>query len=302
LKILVTGGAGFIGKHLVKSLIEKGNEVTIFDNYSNSSKKSISHLIEMGVKSIEGDITNITDIFNATKNQDTVIHLAAKISVDESIKNPDETFNVNVEGTRNVLTVCFKNHIKNLIVSSSAAIYGETESPEIKIKEETEKKPISPYGKSKLKMEEIINKFVLDHGINCVILRFFNIYGIGQTPEYAGVITKFIQKIKQNKDLEIFGNGMQIRDFVSINDIINSIHNTLSYDKSGTYNIASGDAITIKELAEKMISSSKKNIKIHYTSPKNGDIKYSQADITLAKNELGYFPKFKLEQINELLD
>jgi len=132
-------------------------------------------------------------------------------------------------------------------------------------------------------------------------LRFFNIYGIGQSLEYAGVITKFMERIKQEKPLEIFGDGLQTRDFVSIDDVINSIHNGISYGKSGTYNIASGKAITIKDLAELMILSSGKKLDIHYTTAQKGDIRNSQADISLAKKEIKYYPKFKLDGISKLL-
>jgi UDP-glucose 4-epimerase len=301
MNILVTGGAGFIGKHLVDFLLKKDYSVSIFDNFSNSTKESVSHLIQIGAKIIEGDIRNPQDILNASKNQDTVIHLAAKISVSESINNPSETFQVNVDGTRNVLVACNKNKIKKLIVSSTAAVYGEG-SPSVKLTEESETNPISPYGESKVKMEQEIREFASEHDINCVILRFFNIFGVGQSKEYAGVITKFIEKIVYNKPLEIFGDGFQVRDFVAIEDIISSIHNTISHSKSGTYNIASGKAITINNLAEQMILSSGKKLKIHHTTAKKGDIKYSQADISLAKKEIKYSPKFGLDRIKELLE
>ena len=301
MRVLVTGGANFIGRYIVKFLIENGNVVTIFDNFSNSSKKSISDLIDIGVKVIEGDITKPIEILNAVKNHEIVIHLAAKISVQESIRNPSETFRVNVDGTKNVLHACEKNNIKKLIVASSAAVYGES-LPNIKLTEKSKTNPISPYGQSKVKMEQIIKNFVSKHNINCIVLRFFNIYGVGQSDEYAGVITKFIKKINQNKPLEIFGDGLQTRDFVSVYDIINLIHNVISNDKSGTYNIASGKIVTIKELAEMIISISGKKLEIKYTSPKKGDIKYSQADISLAKNNLKYNPKVGLiEGIRQLL-
>ena len=301
MNILVTGGAGFIGQYLVKSLLEKNYVVTIFDNFSNSTKDSISSLVKMGVKIIEGDITRYPEILNAIKDQDVVIHLAAKISVSESISNPLETYLVNINGTRNVLTSCEKNNVKKLIVASSAAVYGEGTS-NVKLMEESDTNPISPYGESKLKMEQVIREFVSKHDINCIILRFFNIYGVGQSDEYAGVITKFIEKIVHNKPLEIFGDGFQVRDFVAIEDIISSIHNTISYSKSGTYNIASGKAITINNLAEEMILSSGKKLKIHYTTARKGDIKYSQADISLAKKEIEYSPKFGLDKIKQLLE
>jgi UDP-glucose 4-epimerase len=133
-------------------------------------------------------------------------------------------------------------------------------------------------------------------------LRFFNIYGVGQSDEYAGVITKFIKRVTQNKPLEIFGDGLQTRDFVSVYDVINAIYNAISNDKNGIYNISSGKAITIKELAELIISTSGKKLEIKHVAPKKGDIMYSQADITLAKNHLGYYPKFELKEgIKQLL-
>ena len=301
MKIIVTGGAGFIGKHLVEFLIKKKISVTIFDNFSNSKKDSITNLKNHGVKIIEGDITKINDINNAVKNHDVVIHLAAKISVEESIENPTKTFQTNVDGTKNVLIACEKNNIKKIIVSSSAAVYGESEA-DIKLTEKSKINPISPYGESKAMMENEIKIFEENHDVNYVILRFFNIYGIGQSPEYAGVITKFVKKIELNKSLEIFGDGMQTRDFISINDVIDSIYHSIENGKNQIYNIASGKTITIKELAELMISLSKRDLKIIYNDIKKGDIKFSQADISLAKKELDYLPKGSVEGIKNLLN
>jgi len=301
MKIIVTGGAGFIGKHLVKFLITKGINVTIFDNFSNSERNSTTYLKNQGVKIIEGDIRKIKDIDNAVKDHDVVIHLAAKISIEESIENPSETFDVNVNGTKNVLNACKKNHIKKIIVSSSAAVYGES-LPNIKLTEKSETHPISPYGESKIKMENEIKKFVEKHNVNYIILRFFNIFGLGQSSEYAGVITKFIKKIEINKPLEIFGDGMQTRDFISINDVVDSIFYSLKNGKNQTYNIASGNPTTIKYLAELMISLYKKDLKIIYNDVKKGDIRFSEADISLAKKELQYIPKYSVENIKNILN
>ena len=302
MKVLVTGGAGFIGKYLVKSLLEKKYSVTIFDNFSNSTKNSIRFLVKMGANVIEGDISDIQDLQNAIKDHDIVIHLAAKISVSESIINPSETFRINVDGTNNVLTACKNNRIKKIIISSSAAVYGES-LPDIKLAEESATNPISPYGESKMKMEQNIKEFASKHDIDYVILRFFNIYGIGQSSEYAGVITKFIKRIIEEAPLQIFGNGLQTRDFVAIYDVIQSFHNALSYDKSGIFNIASGKTITIKKLAEQMISLSGKKLEIKFLAEKQGDIRYSEADISKAKNQIMYSPKFELKEgIKEVLN
>jgi UDP-glucose 4-epimerase len=301
MKILITGGAGFVGKHLARFLLTKGYEVTIFDNFSNSNKKSISSFVGNGVKIIKGDITEFQDVSDAIKTHNVVIHLAAKISVEESIKNPSETFRINVDGTKNVLVACEKNGVRKLVVASSAAVYGES-LPGIKLTEDTKLNPISPYGKSKVMMEQEIKEFVSQHSINCIVLRFFNVYGIGQSPEYAGVITKFIKRIAMNKSLEIFGDGTQTRDFVAVQDVVDSVYNAILNGKNGIYNIASGKAVTIKELAELMISLSGKTLEIQYFAPKKGDIKYSQADISLAKKELLYAPKFGLGEIKSLLE
>ena len=162
MKVLVTGGAGFIGKHLTKFLVDNGHQITIFDNFSNSKKENVSFLADMGVGIFEGDITELQDIVDVVKDHDVVIHLAAKISVDESIKNPDDTFHVNVDGTKNLLVACKRNNVKKLIVASSAAVYGEG-SKNVKLTENSTMNPISPYGESKVKMEAEIKKFILDN-------------------------------------------------------------------------------------------------------------------------------------------
>jgi len=301
MKILVTGGAGFIGKHVVQFLLEKGNTITILDNFSNSNKKSLVFLVEKGVKIIEGDITKLEDTDNAIKNHQIVIHLAAKISVKDSIKNPLETFEINVEGTKNIIASCKKYHVEKLIIASSAEIYGENDL-KIKVNEKIKNNPISPYGESKLKMEEEIKENLSKTNTKYVILRFFNIYGIGQSHEYAGVITKFLERIKNNEFLEIFGDGMQTRNFISIKDVIDSIYKSIEYNKNGTFNIGSEEGITIKKLAELMISLSGKKLEIHYVPFKKGDIQYSNANIELAKKCLKYNPKIDLkDEINEML-
>ena len=301
MKFLITGGMGFIGSYLVDYLLKQGNEITILDNFSNSNKKSMKKIENNNLKIIEGDIGKINDVLNSIKNQEIVIHLAAKISVEESIKNPKETFDVNVSGTKNIINACEKSNIKKLIVASSAAVYGENLS-NIKLKETSKTNPISPYGESKLLMENEIKKTqIKNKKLNCIILRFFNIFGKGQSTEYAGVITKFIEKISTDETIEIFGDGLQQRDFISIYDVIESIDNAINNGESGTYNIGRGETITIKELAKIMVAYSKKNIKISHLPPKKGDIKFSGANISLAKNEIKYSPKYGLEKIKELL-
>ncbi len=295
----MTGGAGFIGRYCVKSFLEKNYQVTIFDNFSNSSEDMISDLLDDGANLIKGDITVQEQVSKAISGHDIVIHLAAKNSVEDSIKFPEQTFATNIDGTKNILDSCVKHDIKNIIAASSAAVYDEPENPTLPISESHKTNPSSPYGDSKLKMEESIQSLSKKHNLNSIILRIFNVYGIGQTSEYAGVITKFLEKISKNESLEIFGDGLQTRDFVSIYDVGDAINLSISNmgEKRGNvYNIASGKSISIIDLAKLILLISKKNLEIIHSPLKNRDIRFSQANIDLAKKELGFFPKIELKQ------
>ena len=226
-----------------------------------------------------------------------VIHLAASINVEDSILNPEKTHNVNVDGSINVFRACVANKVRKIIVASSAAVYGEPEN--LPVSENSLTNPISPYGESKLNMEKYTQKFSQDNNLDCILLRFFNIYGEGQSDAYAGVITKFMKNISENKPLVIFGDGSNTRDFIAIEDVIDSIHNAISNldGKRGTcYNIASGRHVSIKELAELMLSISGKKLEIKFELPKKSDIPHSQANIDLAKKELGFYPKISLNE------
>lgn len=297
MKIFVTGGAGFIGSHLVYSLLKEGNKVTIYDNLKNSSKKTISHLVKNGASFIKGDVTDYKSLSKSIVGFDSVVHLAAQINVQDSIKFPEYTNCVNVNGTVNLLRACVEKKIKNIVAASSAAVYGNQK--DMPLTENSPTMPISPYGASKLAIEHYMQAFSNSYGLNCITLRFFNVYGKGQSNPYAGVITKFMEKIENNKPLEIFGNGLNTRDFVAVEDVIQSIKNSLSkiYGKTGNfYNIASGKFTTINDLAKIMISISKRSLSIIHKKPKKGDIQHSQTTIWLAKKELGYQPKVSLQQ------
>jgi len=287
----VTGGAGFIGRYCVKSFLEKNYEVTIFDNLSNSSENLISDLLNDGAKFVEGDITIQDEVSKAISGHQIVIHLAAKISVEESIKLPKQTFSTNVDGTENILNSCVKHSIKNIVAASSAAVYGETQN--LPISENQKTNPSSPYGESKLKMEQLVQDFSKKHNLNSIILRIFSVYGPGQSPEYTSVITKFLEKISKNEPLEVFGDGLQTRDFVSVQDVIESIFCAISKiegRQGAIFNIGSGKSVSINELAKHMISISNKNLDIKHGEEKN-EIRFSQADISLAKKVLNYNPK-----------
>lgn len=297
MQVFVTGGAGFIGQHLVKHLLEKKNRVTIYDNLKYNSKDSVSNLKKLGAKLIKGDVTNFDLVKKSIVGSDIVIHLAAQINVQDSIKNPQYTNNVNVTGTLNVLLACVEKNVKNIIAPSSAAIYGDQK--DLPISENSDTKPISPYGATKLAMENYLQAFSNCYDLNCISLRLFNVYGNGQTSAYAGVITKFLQNIKQKKPIVIFGDGSNTRDFVSVQDVVQAFDKSIEKidgKKGNFYNIASGKYVSIKDLAQMMIEISGQKIPIIYKKGKKGDIKNSQVSVWLAKKELGYNPQVELKE------
>lgn len=299
MRIFVTGGGGFVGSHLVDFLIKENHTVTIFDDMFSRSADTNPQ-----AETINGDIRDYGKLEESIKEHDCVIHLAAKISVPESISNPQVTNAVNVDGTLNVLTACSKQNISKFIFASSAAVYGE--SKDIPISENTQVNPVSPYGASKAAAESYIKAFSNCFEIESVILRIFNVYGKGQSDEYAGVITKFTKQIRNNKNLTIFGDGTQTRDFVSINDVVDAFSQALKNieKKRGTiYNIASGNYVSINDLADTMIEISGKDLKVEHTKPRLGDIKDSQCSIFLAKKDLGFVPQTNLRDgLTKLLE
>ena len=295
MKILVTGGAGFVGRHLANSFLDANHTVTIFDNLSNSTMPKISGALRDGASFVRGDITDYGSTLKHTKDIDFVIHLAAKINVDESIVSPELTHAVNVTGTLNLLRACVANGTRNVIAASSAAVYGD--SNRLLLSEDLQTIPISPYGASKLAIEHYLQAFSNSYSINSVSLRFFNIYGMGQSVPYAGVIEKFMERIQKNKPLVIYGDGKNTRDFVSISDITRAVNITMKKiagKKGNVYNIATGRSVSINDLARLMLSISGRRLGVVHKGPKKGDIRHSQASIRLARKELGYSPKTSL--------
>jgi UDP-glucose 4-epimerase len=294
MRIFITGGAGFIGTHLCKKLLELNHDVTVYDNFSNSLKENFMSIITQKVTLISGDILDHSKLVTSMKNHDVVIHLAAQISVSESIKNPKLTFDVNVNGTQNVLNACLQNSITKIIATSTAAVY-QNISTKIILDEKSPVGPLSPYGESKLDMENKIINFTSMHKIDATVLRLFNVYGIGQSLEYAGVITKFKENIQNNSSLIIFGDGTTIRDFVHVNDVVDAIVLSIQHSKLSIFNIASGISTSIFDLAKTMITLSHKNLEIIYKSPRPGEIMFSIANISLAKEIIKFTPKISLK-------
>ena len=291
---MVTGGAGFIGRHLVAKLLDDGHEITIFDNFSSSYKNDITYLLESGVSLVTGDILDYDLLLKSISSHDFVIHLAAQTSVSESIANPKTTVDIIVNGTVNVLKSCVKTNVKNLIFSSSAAIYGN--SLDTLISENSQLSPLSSYGASKLVAEYNLHVFSKFFGLNCISLRLFNVYGNGQSTN-TGVIRKFLKNISEEAPLEIFGDGTQTRDFVHISDVIQAFYcaiRNIEAKHGNVYNIGSGKATSINELASLLLSSKGKDLQLIHKPTLEGEIKDSKADISLAENDIGYSPQMSL--------
>ena len=297
--ILVTGGAGFIGSHIVDRLLEEGIKVRVLDNLSTGEKSNLTqHQNKKSFQLIEGDIRNFELVKKAVKGVDAVIHEAALVSVTRSIENPLLSNEINVTGTLNLLKACVDAHVKRFVYASSCAVYGDTET--LPNHENLTPNPLSPYAADKLAAEKYAKAFHAMYDIETVSLRYFNVYGPRQKlGPYSGVISLFINSLLQNQPPIIYGDGEQTRDFVNVKDVVEANIQALSKRNVAgkTFNISTGEATTINKLAEtiKQIMD-KKTIKPVHIEPRLGDIRYSYGDITEARTNLEYKPKVKLEE------
>lgn len=303
--VLVTGGAGFIGSHLVNALVKCNNRVIVLDNLSTGKLENLNQadLDSGAVTFVNGDIRGKTLVNKCIQEADKVVHLAAQTSVTYSIKNPQINDDVNIAGTANLLTASQEAGIEKFVFISSCAVYGEPLY--LPVKEQHPTQPISPYATSKLASEKEILNLHKQKDFNCAIVRFFNVYGPRQgLNDYSGVIVKFIDNIKKQLPLQIYGDGSQTRDFIYVKDAVNAIMLILEQPKSNgqIFNIGTGKATTIKELAEKISTTNGVNPNINYAPTRDGDIKYSYADISKAKETLGYKPQYGItEGLTELI-
>ena len=302
--ILVTGGAGFIGSHLVKKLSSLGCRVRVIDNlYTGKLSNFGSDLLNCGsVDFIEGDIRDTNLVKKCCADAEVVIHLAAQTSVPFSMQNPEFNNDVNVKGTLNLLNSSAEANVKRFLFISSCAVYGEPSYLPVDEKHPTN--PISPYAESKLIAEKECLRLNSEGPFEAVVFRFFNVYGPGQgLSEYSGVITKFIDRIKQKLPIVIYGDGSQTRDFVYVNDIVNAIMLALENENApgNIFNVGTGRAVSLQELADTMLSLAGVDLKIVNADPRIGDIRHSYADITKASHLLGYKPEFSLKEGLEAL-
>ncbi|MBW6462329.1 MAG: NAD-dependent epimerase/dehydratase family protein [DPANN group archaeon] len=265
--VVVVGGCGFIGSHLSLMLC-KDNDVTVFD------KASLPAKLKGKVKFVKGDIRDLAILEDVLSLADTVYHLAAQISVPKSFVEPYYDFSVNALGSINVAEACVKNKVKNLVVFSSAAVFGD--NPNVPLSEDAETKPLSPYGDNKLFAEKYIGYIKKD----VTFVRPFNVYGKGQDPanSYSGVISKFIDMARNGQDLIIFGDGKQTRDFVNVGDLCRAVIKVTGI--SGTFNVGCGKSVSINELAETVNGLFGLKSKVVYVDAREGDILHSCADVS----------------------
>ena len=291
MKILVTGGAGFIGSHIVEYLVQRGNNVIVLDNLSNGKMQNMSKVSD-DINFVNGDVRDCNLVEQLVKDVDGVFHEAALVSVPESFKMQNEYFDVNVNGTENILKLA-KEYGFKIVYASSSSVYGNPKS--VPIKEDDDRNPLNPYAKTKLEDELLAEKYS-EMGVHVIGLRYFNIFGRRQSKEYAGVIKLFLEKIQQNKAPIINGDGSQTRDFVYVEDVVKA--NILAMDSNIKYkflNVGSGFSISILDLANACIEASGLSLKPVHGPQLLGDILDSKADLELIKKSLEWKPITKLE-------
>ena len=300
--MLVTGGAGFIGSHLVDRLLNEGFEVTVIDNLDTGRLENIAHHQDREeFHFIKGDIRDFDLVKETMKDIDAVFHEAALASVTLSVENPILTNDINVTGTLNLLKASSDLHVKRFIYASSAAIYGDTQPPQKT--EDMTPNPTSPYGVSKLAAENYVKLFHKVYGLDTVSLRYFNVYGPRQRFDiqsaYGGAITIFTNRLLKNMPPIIYGDGEQTRDFVYIQDVVEANMLALNTKNAAgeAFNIGTGTNVSVNQVANTLNEiMNRKNLKTIHADPRPTDIRHGYADITKAKKILGFHPKISLKE------
>jgi len=299
MKVLITGGAGFIGSHLCERLLKEDYEVVCldsFDSYYNPNLKRNNvkpFLNSKNFRLVEGNILNRKLVRELVKQDiDYVFHYAAQAGVRASVENPAKTHKVNVEGTLNILQACVDSQVRRIINASSSSVYGKMQ--DLSLGEKHPTIPISPYGVSKLSTEHYCRVFHEIYGLNIISLRLFTVYGTRMRPDLA--ISIFMHKALNNEVIEIFGDGSKTRDFTYIDDVVNANMLVMENGFDMVYNIGSGARISIEMLARRIIKIIGSKSEIVYTFPMLGDVDDTKADIRKAEAELGYEPQVDLNQ------
>ena len=291
MKILVTGGAGFIGSHIAEYLVQRGDDVTVLDNLNTGKRNNLAR-INQKINFVNGDIRDYKLLEELINDTSGVFHEAALASVQQSFNMKDEYFDVNVTGTENILKLA-KEYGFKVVYASSSSVYGNPKK--IPIQESDDRKPINPYAQTKLEAEYLAKKYS-EIGVNVIGLRYFNVFGHRQSKEYAGVIKLFLEKMQQKIPPKINGDGLQTRDFVHIDDVVRA--NILAMDsniKHEFFNVGIGNSISILDLANIIINASGLSLEPIHGPELSGDVRATQADITLIKKLLNWEPKMRLD-------
>lgn len=299
MRILITGGAGFIGSHLCEKYTKEGHTVICLDNFMSGNLTNVRHLLDYrNFKLIKGDIRDFDLLEKIMRDVDVVFHLAAQIHVDRSYIEPKLTYEVNVMGTQNVLEVARMHDAKRVIHASTSEVYGSALHVPI-----DEKHPLNaphPYGASKIAADRMCYAYIQTYGMNISIMRFFNIFGPRQRDiGYGGVISIFTRRILNNTPPIIYGEGLQTRDYTYIKDVVNAYDLVLNHDGAITepINFGTGKEVSVVELANKIIKLCDKTGEMEpvYIEPRIGEVKQLIADATKAENLLGWEPEYSLD-------
>lgn len=292
MKFLVTGGAGFIGSHIVEYLVKRDNSVTVLDNLNTGKIVNLEN-IKNDIDFVQGDIRDLKLLETVCEKVDGVFHEAALASVQDSFLKPGEYHDVNVNGTENLFKLAQKFGFK-VVYASSSSVYGNPKR--VPIKEDDPKNPINPYAQTKLDDEVLAGKYA-KLGAKIIGLRYFNVFGERQSKEYAGVIKLFIERVLENQPPKINGDGLQIRDFVFVGDVVKA--NVLSMESKinhAFFNVGTGNYVSILDLANIIIKAAGLDIKPIYGPALKGDVRETQADISLIRQSLNWEPKIKLDR------
>ena len=296
MRYLLTGGAGFIGSNITDELVRRGHEVIVFDDLSSGKESNLAN-VRAKIDFRLGSVTDLNAIRSAAQGADYVIHLAARTSVPRSVEDPIETNLVNIDGTLNVLVAARDAKTRRFVFAASSSAYGETAAqPKT---ESMQSEPISPYGVTKFVGELYANVFGRAYGLENVCIRYFNVFGPRQDPtsQYSGVLSRFMLAAIQGQAPVVFGDGEQSRDFTYVENVVDeTLRACEASGASGrVFNGGTGQRITLNEVLKLLETIAGKPIRAGYQPPRSGDIRHSQADISLARKVLGYEPRVPFE-------
>ncbi len=297
MRYLVTGGAGFIGSNMVDELVRRGHEVVVLDDLSAGKEENLAH-VRQKIDLHIGSIVDLAAVQSACKGADYVIHLAARTSVPRSVKDPLETNRVNIDGTLNVLVAARDAKVRRFVYAASSSAYGET--PTLPKIETMQPEPISPYGVTKYVGELYAQVFGRVYGLENASVRYFNVFGPRQDPtsQYSGVLARFMLALLQGEQPIVYGDGEQSRDFTYIDNVVDETLRACETEGASgmVFNGGTGTRITLNQVLKVLETVTGKKVTARYDPPRNGDIRDSQADISLARNLLGYEPRVLLEE------